>query len=133
MNLLTILKNFVSGGWPALLAAVICAIFGYEQGYGDAWEKACLEMDAIRAKQAVTEQECERWQATAEAYQRDAEAQTENAKLCLEREAKAAQDAMERAAIVKRSKPRARSAEEKNKVVDDETRRCAIMRLNRPL
>ena len=61
------------------------------------------------------------------------QAQAENARLCLERETKAARDAAERAAIVKQAKPRARTAEEKDTVVDDETRRRAVERLNRPL
>lgn len=57
----------------------------------------------------------------------------ENARLCLDRESNAARDAAERAAIVKQASPRARTAEEQDKVVDDETRRRAVERLNRPL
>ena len=91
------------------------------------------ELDAERAAHAVTVQECERWKTAAEAYRENAEAQVENARLCLERETKAARDAAERAAIVKRASPRTRTAEEKDKVVDDETRRRAVLRLNRGL
>ncbi len=91
------------------------------------------QLDAERAAHAVTARECERWKTAAEAYRREAVAQAENARLCLDREANAARDAAERAAIVKQARPRARSAEEKNKVVDDETRRRAAVRLNRPL
>lgn len=91
------------------------------------------QLDAERAAHAVTAQECERWKTTAEAYRQEAMAQAENAQMCLDREANAARDAAERAAIVKQARPRARSAEEKNKVVDDETRRRAAVRLNRPL
>lgn len=91
------------------------------------------ELDAERAAHAVTLQECDRWKTAAEAYRKNAEAQEENARLCLERETKAVQDAAERAAIVKRASPRTRTAEEKNKVVDDETRRRAVLRLNRGL
>ena len=91
------------------------------------------ELEAEKAAHAVTKQECQRWRAVAEACRQDAEAQAENARLCLERETKAARDAAERANIVKRASPRARSAEEKDKVVDDETRRRAVLRLNRDL
>ena len=91
------------------------------------------ELDAERAAHAVTVRECERWKTAAEAYRENAEAQAENARLCLERETKAARDAAERTAIVKQARPRTRSVEEKNKVVDDETRRRAVLRLNRDL
>ena len=91
------------------------------------------ELDAERAAHAVTEQERQRWQAAAEAYRKDAEAQAENARLCLDREAKNTREEAERAAIMQQARPRARTVEEKAKVVDDETRRRAVLRLNRPL
>lgn len=91
------------------------------------------ELDAERVAHAVTERERQRWRAAAEAYRENAEAQAENARLCLERETKAARDAAERAAIVKQASPRIRTAEEKDKVVDDATRRRAVERLNRSL
>ena len=91
------------------------------------------ELDAERLSHATTAQERDQWKATAEEYRKNAEAQAENARQCLDRETKATRDAAERAAIVKRAKPRARTTEEKDKVVDDETRRRAVERLNRPL
>lgn len=91
------------------------------------------ELDAERLNHAATAKERDEWRAAAEAYQKDAEAQAENARQCLDREAKAARDAEERAAIVKRARPRPRTAEEKDKVVDDETRARVVARLNRPL
>lgn len=91
------------------------------------------ELEAERAAHATTARESERWKAAAEAYRKDAEAQAENARLCLDRETKAARDAAERTSIVKQARPRARTVEEKAKVVDDETRRRAVERLNRPL
>ena len=93
----------------------------------------CGELDAEKTAHAITVQERDRWQSAAEAYRKEAEAQAENARLCLNREAKTAQDALERAAIVKQAKPQIRPTEEKEKVVDDETRRRAVLRLNRPL
>lgn len=91
------------------------------------------QLDAERLKHAVTAQERDQWKATAEEYRKNAEAQAENARQCLDRETKATRDAAERAAIVKLTKPRPRTTEEKDKVVDDETRRRAVERLNRPL
>ena len=91
------------------------------------------ELDAERAAHAMTEQERAHWELSAEAYRQEALAQAENARLCLNREQKAAQDAEKRAAIVKQARPRSRTAAEKERVVDDETRRCAVLRLNRPL
>ena len=91
------------------------------------------DLDAERLNHAATAKERDEWRAAAEAYQKDAEAQAENARQCLDREAKAARDAAERAAIVKQARLRPRTADEKDKVVDDETRARVVDRLNRPL
>ena len=91
------------------------------------------ELSAERLNHAATLKERDTWQAAAEAYRREAVAQAENARLCLDREANAVRDAAERMAIVKQARQRDRTAEEQNKVVDDETRRRAVERLNRPL
>ena len=90
-------------------------------------------LDKERLHHAATALERDQWKTAAEAYRKDAEAQAENARLCLDREAKITREEAERAAIMKQAKPRARSTEEKAKVVDDETRRRAVERLNRPL
>ena len=42
-------------------------------------------------------------------------------------------DAAERDAIVRQARPRARTTADQARVVDDETRRRAVARLNRPL
>ena len=89
--------------------------------------------DAEKSEHEATRQELDRWRSAAEAYRQDSETQAENARLCLGREADAIRKARERAAIVERARPRARTVEEKDKVVDDETRRRAVLRLNRPL
>ena len=52
---------------------------------------------------------------------------------CLTREKEAHKAAAERAAIAKKSKPRARTDAEKREVVDDTTREKTAGRLNRPL
>lgn len=88
-------------------------------------------LDAEKLRHAATARERDHWRAAAETYRKDAEAQAENARQCLGREARAARDAAEREDIMRQARPRARTAEEK--VVDDATRRRAVERLNRPL
>lgn len=88
-------------------------------------------LDAEKLRHAATAQERDRWRAAAETYRKDAEAQAENARQCLGREARVARDAAEREDIMRQARPRARTAGEK--VVDDATRRRAVERLNRPL
>lgn len=90
-------------------------------------------LDTERLHHATTATERDHWKATAEVYRADAEAQAENTRRCLAREAQAQRDAAERDAIVRRAKPRARTTAEQVRVVDDETRRRAVARLNRPL
>lgn len=90
-------------------------------------------LDTERLHHAATATERDHWKATAEAYRADAEAQAENTRRCLAREAQAQRDAAERDAIVRQAKPRARTTAEQVRVVDDETRRRAVARLNRPL
>lgn len=90
-------------------------------------------LDTERLHHAATATERDHWKAAAEAYRADAEAQAENARRCLARETKAALDLAEREAIVRRAQPRVRTDDERNKVVDDETRCRAVARLNRPL
>lgn len=88
-------------------------------------------LEAEQTAHEATAQERDHWRAAAEACQVEAKAQAENARQCLGREVKAARDAAEREGIMRQAKPRARTAEEK--VVDDETRRRAVERLNRGL
>lgn len=89
------------------------------------------QLEAERLNHAATLKERDEWKAAAEAYRKNAEAQAENARLCLDREAKAALDAAERTAIMQQAKPRPRPEQEQ--VVDDETRNRVAGRLNRPL
>ena len=115
-------------GWLACAAGILAGILLL-------WrlDHISSTLEAEKAAHDVTAQERDRWQAAADAYRKEADAQAENARLCLNREAKTAQEALERAAIVKQASPHIRSAEEKEKVVDDETRRRVVERLNRPL
>lgn len=97
------------------------------------WRLECVtgQLEAERLHHAATAKERDEWKAAARMYQQAAEAQAENARTCLDREAKAALDAAERAAIMKQVKPQARPEQEQ--VVDDETRNRVAGRLNRPL
>ena len=88
-------------------------------------------LDHVSTRLSAAERERDQWRAAAEAYRKDAEAQAENARLCLEREAKAGRDAEERAAIMRRASPVPQKKDVE--VVDDETRRLVVDRLNRPL
>ncbi len=91
------------------------------------------ELDAERLVHAATAKERDEWKAAAEAYRQETEAQAENARLCLDREAQATRSAAERAVIMRKATPRLRTDTEKGQVVDDETRNRAADRLNRPL
>lgn len=107
--------------------ATVLALFGVSIGL----TVVMGQLETERLNHAATLKERDEWKAAAEAYQKNAEAQAENARLCLDREAQAALNAAERAAIMKQAKPRPRPEQEQ--VVDDETRNRVAGRLNRPL
>ncbi len=88
-------------------------------------------LDHVSTRLSATERERDQWRATAEAYRKDAEAQAENARSCLARESEAARAETERRAIMRRASPV--PPKKDVEVVDDETRRLVIDRLNRPL
>ena len=107
--------------------ATVLALFGVSIGL----TVVMGQLETERLNHAATLKERDEWKAAAEAYQKNAEAQAENARLCLDREAQAALDAAERTAIMQQAKPRPRLEQEQ--VVDDETRIRVADRLNRPL
>lgn len=88
-------------------------------------------LTAEEAAHAVTRKERDHWKSQALAARMGAEALAENAQRCLAREAQAQADAAERAAIMDAARPRPRTETEKAKVVDDETRKRTVARLNR--
>ena len=103
-------------------------------GIGTVFALVAVSYALLLTKGALaTATERDHWKTTAEVYRADAEAQAENTRRCLAREAQAQRDAAERDAIVRQAKPRARTTAEQVRVVDDETRRRAVARLNRPL
>ena len=97
------------------------------------YSKLKADLEVERAEHETTRAECDMWRAIAEQLRSQLDAQAENTRRCLEREKNAQTAADERAAILASSQPRQRTAEEKEKVVDDATRRSAVLRLNRPL
>lgn len=107
--------------------AAVPALFGVSIGL----TVVIGQLETERLNHAATLKERDEWKAAAEAYQKNAEAQAENARLCLDREAQAALNAAERAAIMQQAKPRPRPEQEQ--VVDDETRNRVAGRLNRGL
>ena len=112
---------------PVLVAALACVLLLWRL------DRVSGELEAERTAHGVTAAERNHWRTAAEAYRLDAEAQAENARRCLAREAQVQRDAAERDAIVRQAKPRTRTTAEQVRVVDDETRRRAVARLNRPL
>lgn len=109
-----------------LAAACICLLL---------WRVSDLntELALEKAAHETTKKEREDWEAQAQAAKTSAEALADNARACLAREAQALADAAERATIMAEAKPRPRTKAEQTKVVDDETRRRVVDRLNRGL
>lgn len=114
-------------GWIIGVAVIVMTLLLCRLDYVDG------QLETERAAHRAMVMERDRWKTAAEACRMDAEAQAENARQCLARERQAQNDAAEREAIVRRAQPRVRTDDERNKVVDDETRCRAVARLNRPL
>lgn len=94
-------------------------------------EKMARAMAEARVEEVIDESEA--WVAAYWEALDEIKAQKDNAQACLDREAKARTDAVERKAILEQAKPRPRPKQEQEKVVDDETRNRVAGRLNRPL
>lgn len=114
-------------GWIIGVAVIVMTLLLCRLDYVDG------QLETERAAHRAMVMERDRWKTAAEACRMDAEAQAENARQCLARERQAQNDAAEREAIVRRAQLRVRTDDERDKVVDDETRCRAVARLNRPL
>lgn len=108
----------------AIAIAVILAILSGCLGFYVKHLRSSLEMERQAHSQTSAQLES--------ALQR-AEGLADNARRCLAREAQALADANARAAIMSGATARQRTAEEKEKVVDDATRGRVVERLNRDL
>lgn len=107
----------------AIFILLQMALAGYQQ------LRVVHYKDALEAEQTAHEQT----RKELEDAKVHAEALAENARLCLAREAQARQWAVERNDILGKAFLESRTPEEKEKVVDDETRNAVIKRLNRGL
>lgn len=99
------------------------------------WDLASTYSDltAERLDHAKTRMERDDYRLKYEAEQLHADALFDNANACLEREARAQEDAKIRSRIMEKAKPRQRTENEKEEIVDDATRGAVIERLNRGL
>lgn len=73
------------------------------------------------------------WKAAFEKARDTAEAHKDATAACMERERQASQDRKDREALLQAAKPRPRTEQEQQQVIDDETRQRAADRLNRSL
>lgn len=95
---------------------------------------ALEQSDHSATKEALT-REVEKgmgWMAAYDEVTRAAEAHWEATQACLDREVEAREAQAERAALLQAAQPRARTEQERQQVVNDETRKRAADRLNRP-
>ena len=113
--------------WARAGLIVLLVVFGGRILYLKA------ELEQVRAAHEAACQARDQWKAAAAAYEHEAKAQAENARMCIDRESRAARNAAERTAVMAKVKPRPRDPSEKKEVIDDETRHRAVLRLNRPL
>jgi hypothetical protein len=97
--------------------------------------KLALEQSAHKQTQEALTRETEKalqWMVVYEDMQERALAQAAATQTCLDREAAARKAQEERRKILQAAQPRARTAAEQKQVVNDETRKSAADRLNRP-
>jgi hypothetical protein len=97
--------------------------------------KLALEQSAHKTTQEALTRETEKalqWMAVYEDMQERALAQAAATQACLDREATARKAQEERRKILQAAQPRARTAAEQKQVVNDEARKSAADRLNRP-
>ena len=116
---------------PRLLAALAATAWMAR----DTGHKLALEQKDHAATRMTLQQMTQSRDGWAAAYAEAltaAQAQRDNAAECLAREAAASNDTAERAAIMAQAKPLPSQPKSKD-VVDDETRKRAAARLNRPL
>ena len=122
-------------GLPALVGAIALAML---TSLAAAWFSGQLKAerarhDLTRQKLAMAVEGLEAWRATALDAEQKNTLVGELAQACLDRERRAKEDAAARAEIMRRAKPRELTEAEKKEIIDDDTRKAAMDRLNRPL
>jgi hypothetical protein len=100
------------------------------------WQSLCLEREEAAhtlTKQALAEaiKDGQAWKKLHDQALEAVKAQRESTQACLDREVEAFVAKEEREALLRAAQPRQRTEAEKQKVVDDETRKLAADRLNR--
>ena len=94
-------------------------------------EKQAHDATRVELRQAL--EDGQGWKVVSQKALAAAEAYQESTAACMEREVLARQARQERESILQEAIPRPRTAQEKQQVIDDETRKHAADRLNRPL
>lgn len=115
------------------IGLLVSLAFFYIDYLKDNYEKlsAAYREQAVQLRQA--QEDGLGWKAAYEKARDAAQAHKDTAAACMERELQARQDRQAREAILQPVKPRPRTEQEQRQVLDDETRKRAADRLNRPL
>ena len=119
--------NFISGNWRFLGFSILLGAFITLTLF--------LNNQNDRLSSALKESEQNRAQLEALAARQNIaiEGLQDSTLACIEREAKAYEDAKQREAILSKASVRPRTQTEEKEVVDDETRKAVVNRLNRSL
>ena len=120
--------------WTTLTLIVALIVLAWQfDNVSDQLKAETAARTTAEAKMESMITECEAWVDVYFEAEAASQRQAANTQACLDREAKAQADAVERKAILEKAKPRARTQHEQEQVVDDATRKAIIDRLNRPL
>ena len=119
--------SLLSGNWRflafSLLLGILVAVIFFLNSQNNRLSAALKESEQSRAQ----------WEALAVRQNMAIEGLQDNTLACMEREAKAYEDAKQREDILNKASTRSRTQTEEKEVVDDETRKAVVNRLNRSL
>lgn len=120
--------------WKYVACALVVVLLLWRiDSQGDALELERAQHAGTAQKLADALKKGQSWKTACEKAQQAAEAQRKAVAACMEREAQARRDQRDRDAILRDAAPRERTEHEREQVIDDETRKRAADRLNRPL
>lgn len=120
--------------WKYFAAALVYLLLMWRiDSLGDDLELEKKAHESTRAELHQAQEDGLGWKAAYEKARDAAQAHKDTAAACMERELQARQDRQEREAILQPARPRPRTEQEQRQVIDDETRKRAADRLNRPL
>ena len=126
--------SFIAGNWRilglgVLFVCLLLSIFFLNASN----EKNLLTIEKYQLMVESLEQERAQWEALATRQKIAIEGLQDSTLACMEREAKAYEDAKQRESILSKASTRQRTQTEEKEVVDDETRKAVVSRLNRSL